>query len=70
MALSLGIQWISNRVLVENYGLFGLPSIPLFFPWCRSQCIMRLEGRDLFIDSTILNIGIKSRFPFNSAAKP
>ena len=28
------------------------PLIPLSFKWCRSQCILRLEGRDLFIDST------------------
>ena len=58
--VDLGVIQHMNEALMEwftgegvgNCGLFGLPSIPLSILWCRSQCIMRLEGRDLFIDST------------------
>jgi hypothetical protein len=66
-----GITWTpivtGSDTNVGNCGLCGLPSIPLpqSYPWCRSQCIMRLEGRDLFIDYTSKCYKYSTRVPEN-----
>jgi hypothetical protein len=58
-------QEIFAQPSVGNCGLCGLPSIPPPYPWRRSQCIMRLEGRDLFIDYISWGYKYSTRVPEN-----
>ena len=45
---TFNIRFIKTKWSLE---LNGQPSIPLAYQWCQSQCIMRLEGIDLYINS-------------------